>query len=329
MAFLTGLSLGLLFVDLSTAFASVVRALALPTDASDVEWRRRLMDSGFTDSEASGIMQEVHDEDLWAQSGGCTHLQTLLKELHIDTWASNEGLAGVIRCESGTLAGTPTADFVFILAFARVLQKARIELQTAGLIHNVDTEGAAQYFGESELHGQTLGMQDADYMDDTVFPIVAPARKLVDAVVAAAVIISDTFAQYGFKVNFGSGKTEAVLIFRGAGAIKEQRRLAQTGNAATLSTRAGSRELRFVASYKHLGSKITNTAEILPEIKARMAVMKAALLPLRKQVLQCHAVAPENCATIATGSLLSKGAFQTSAWPSPYIPRSSWYSIPA
>ena len=43
----------------------------------------------------------------------------------METWASSEGLAGVLRFEAGTLAGTPTADFVFILAFGRVLEKAR------------------------------------------------------------------------------------------------------------------------------------------------------------------------------------------------------------
>ena len=192
----------------------------------------------------------MHAEDSWIRSGGCAHLQSLVRELRTDTWASTEGLAGVIRFEAGTLAGTPTADLVFILAFARVLQKARSRLQEAGLIDHVTTTGADDYFGDATLAGDALQMQDADHMGDTVFPIMAPACQLVDRLVAATTIVADTFAQYGFTVNFDKGKTEAVLLFRGRGAIREQRRLAMSGNSAQCQTRAGARELRFVASYK-------------------------------------------------------------------------------
>ena len=44
-------------VDLSTVFASVVRALAIPTEATDMAWHARLLQLVFSESEASKIIQ--------------------------------------------------------------------------------------------------------------------------------------------------------------------------------------------------------------------------------------------------------------------------------
>ena len=156
VAQLLKLSLGLLFVDLSTAFASVVRALALPTDVTDSDWRAKLLMTGFTEEEADEVIQEVHACDEWSDAGGSAHVQALITQLHIGTWAATEGLAGVLHFQSGTLAGTPAADLVFISAFARVLKQTRRNLCDAGLLWRVDTSGAEAYFGDNRLAGNEL-----------------------------------------------------------------------------------------------------------------------------------------------------------------------------
>ena len=79
------MSLGLLFVDLSTAFASVVRALAMPTDATDSAWKERLMTTGFTSEEVENVFSEVHGMNEWVAARGSRHVQALLKELHVGT----------------------------------------------------------------------------------------------------------------------------------------------------------------------------------------------------------------------------------------------------
>ena len=128
-------------------------------------------------------------------------------------------------------------------------------------------------------------------------------------------IVTNTFAIYGFSVNFSPGKTETVLFFNGEGAIKVRRALAAMGNTIKFHTKSGVKDLRVVSAYKHLGTKIVSSAEILPEVKTRMAQMREAMVPTRKQILERHEVEPEKRATIATATLLTKGAYQTSAWP--------------
>ena len=168
------MSLGILFVDLSTAFASVVRALTLPTDVSDDSWKARLRANGFSDVEADEVVHDVHANNEWIAAGGSIHLQALLKELHVGTWAATEGLAGVVHFQSGTLAGTPAADLVFIAAFARVLKRTRRALDDAGLLQTIDATGADHYFGDATLAGIGQTLHDVDYMDDTAFQLSLP-----------------------------------------------------------------------------------------------------------------------------------------------------------
>ena len=109
--------------------------------------------------------------------------------------------------------------------------------------------------------------------------------------------------------------TETVLFFVGEGAIRMKRKLAAMGNTISCNTRCGVKDLRVVEIYKHLGSNIASSGEILPEIKARMAQVSEAMVSLKKRALLNHDVDPEKRAAIATAYLLTKGAFQTSAWP--------------
>ena len=116
-------------------------------------------------------------------------------------------------------------------------------------------------------------------------------------------------------MNFSPGKTEGVTFINGTGAIKEQRFLAVVGHKIGCPTRLGRRQLRIAPTYKRLGTKIVSSAEILPEIKTRSAQMREAAVPLRKKVIERHEVDPCKRASIVTAHLLTKGAFQTSAWP--------------
>ena len=54
-------SVALLFVDLRSAFASVVRTLAVPTGVSDDVWRQRLAKNGYSNEEVKQIFSLTSD----------------------------------------------------------------------------------------------------------------------------------------------------------------------------------------------------------------------------------------------------------------------------
>ena len=136
-------SLALVFVDIRTAFAAVVRKLALLVDASDEVWKLRLRANGFSEGEISDIFVEVNAMQEWQEAGGVAHVLSLLADFHENTWISSEGLARVVRCSSGSLAGTPLADLVFVSAFRRVTRRLQMRMQEEGYDWWADADGAA------------------------------------------------------------------------------------------------------------------------------------------------------------------------------------------
>ena len=90
-------SVALLFVDLRSAFASVARRLAIPTGVSDDVWRQRLVKNGYSNEAIERIFSDSRCACDWRDNGGSKHLLLILRELHVHTWASFEGLAGVIE----------------------------------------------------------------------------------------------------------------------------------------------------------------------------------------------------------------------------------------
>ena len=144
------------------------------------------------------------------------------------SWLSFEGLRGVVRCITGTLAGTSLADLLYSLAFLRVLKRLRDELSQAGMTWEIDAKGASAYFGGLDLGPESFEVFDASYVDDLVVPVVASAPNLVAKLSETAAILVRVFSLFGFQVNFSRGNTEAMLFFKGAGAITAERHLSHT-----------------------------------------------------------------------------------------------------
>eukprot|EP00973_Karenia_brevis_P008419 1138327-Karenia_brevis.AAC.1 len=59
---------------------------------------------------------------------------------------SFEGLSGVVKNESGTMAGMSLADVMFISAFKRVIGRITDCLGSAGLVHEIDVSGVNEFF---------------------------------------------------------------------------------------------------------------------------------------------------------------------------------------
>jgi hypothetical protein len=113
-------SFSAVFVDLSTAYASMNRRLAVGSDITDVELAARLRASGFDKDSIVRILSELRTLKVWDQVQTPRQLQALLQELLTGTWLAQEHIAGVLAYVSGTSAGTPLADLIFVVAFRTV-----------------------------------------------------------------------------------------------------------------------------------------------------------------------------------------------------------------
>ena len=106
----------------------------------------------------------------------------------------------------------------------------------------------------------------------------------IAAVAAQASIVHRVFADHALKVNFGPGKTEAVLRLAGRGAPEARRFIAENGGIP-INLEGRSLLLVVVPDYRHMGVRLSPQGRMQPEVKARAGAMDSALKALKARVL--------------------------------------------
>ena len=185
-------SSALLFIDLSQAFASLVRRVCMADPTSDEGWLSALRASGYQDSEVKSIYDAVasiswlcdshteQDDSSFSSSSSSSPNATslfplcLASSFYNNFWFSTQGLVNVVRTQRGSGAGTPLADIIFGLAMARVIYVLREE---------VSENGYQASLGKGD---KEVVFKDLSYHDDLVIPVVDQAERLVDKVAAVA-----------------------------------------------------------------------------------------------------------------------------------------------
>ena len=124
----------IIFLDVDTAFASMIRHFILPSDCSDPEpvFSRRLFSLGFSSEEANEIYQQAARSQHWYTAGGSDQLNRVMKDLYQHTWATTEGMPCVYTTPSGSVAGTPLGDLVFTFTITRIFRFTRARLAGRG-----------------------------------------------------------------------------------------------------------------------------------------------------------------------------------------------------
>lgn len=101
-----GRSVCLVFLDIATAFASLLRRIVHAIDSGDEEWLHKLWAAGFSEEDIQSIYRDVC-RSAWADAEANTCALALATELHRYMWNSQEGLKGVLWTSRGTGAGAP------------------------------------------------------------------------------------------------------------------------------------------------------------------------------------------------------------------------------
>ncbi len=119
------------------------------------------------------ICEVINDKDwvrdVFRDKPAASFAWSLLIKFYCSTWFSQDYISGVVKTSFGCMAGTPPADIIYALAFARVRFKRNSCLKDKGLESILD----------AHRHAASLAASDVDYCDDTVFPVVVSAGELV------------------------------------------------------------------------------------------------------------------------------------------------------
>ena len=89
-----GVSCAVLFLDIVTAFATLLRRIVFDVCHSDERWLMQLRDSGFSQDEIKSIYECVCSS-LWSCDGSDLHAARLAEQFYVNTWISTEGISKV------------------------------------------------------------------------------------------------------------------------------------------------------------------------------------------------------------------------------------------
>ena len=242
-----GISTATLFIDLRSAFHHMIRELIFATTNHLLKDTLALMlDAKDFDIERLHLQLE----ELCAASitDIPTGLRRFLHDIHQHTWFRLRGSQqqiqdGCSHTRRGTRPGSPLADIGFNLMMTDLLK----EIQAA-LMDDEDFRNGADALGTY--------VPPVAWMDDVAICLATVLPCQLTSLCKRAVAAAHTAFQHrGLSMNLDSGKTELVVMFRGAGAVQCRSEMFDREAAPQIVVTTDSHiiSVRVAASYKHLG----------------------------------------------------------------------------
>ena len=262
-----GLSGGIVFFDVKSAYYSVIRDCVVSSHAN-----RR--DTAYVQSRAQALFADAGQRQRFvtALQGG-----NLLEMFGADPATVAYFQAHLQRdtdkafqATSGTAPGSPVADVLFGLIFSQFLHTLHGALVAQGL------QAQVAWLDQDGLPARQACPGHPTWADDlAVLFQVDSADKVVPAVRFIATTADAELRQLGLEPNFLPNKSEAMPVFHGKGS-KGARRSALHAATPTVAFErgdGGQEAIRLVAEYTHLGTVIRSDMSEVPNIRKRESYM--------------------------------------------------------
>ena len=293
------LSSAVIFVDISSAFHSMIREFIFQR-AGPLHPRLAevLTSAGF----------DIHAIDAKLNDGfeGARHIDPtvarLLQDSHCHTWYTLGQSNITHQTERGSRPGSPLADVAFNALMSLVLR----DLQTQCDQH-VPLQNAFCSLGMRAL--------PVSWVDDLAVPVVAleasQLQPIVQWTLSTAVQIC---AQYGLTINLKKNKTEVVPAFRGAQA-PECRKELFFDHFARIPLQDGQQQVQCVSHYEHLGTHYQSDGGIDAEVKHRVSRALQAHRQVRKPILMNKYLSPQTRLRLLEALILPVLLHGAGNWP--------------
>ena len=299
------LSMGCLFIDVRGAYHYLIRDLVMGAD---------------NDQDLEGVIRSLQEEDvdtrgvrLWAQVpsileriGVDKRLIAMLREIHVDTWASMPHIEGTLRTRRGSRPGSPLADAIF--------HALMLDLHTE--VHRILEEDAIIVAGFEKAG---LGVNAVTWADDLTIPVITETgQELPGAIQRVMSRVYVAFERKGLILNMEQHKTAGVLHFRGAGAPalrKEHLLIAKPGQTIPIGQ---GREcwLHYVASYKHLGTMFCAGGDLSKEVHHRIGIAAGTFQSMKKAVFGNRHIGAATKLKLLEALVFSQLYYGLSTWES-------------
>ena len=264
-----GLSSGLLFTDVRSAFYTTLRHFVgvQPSPESFPDWCRSV---GLSADEVELLEAALLMDSFHLDSVAGPFLKERVQDVLSSTWFSVAGSSVVASSTKGSRPGDPLADILYGFVMASVLKSIQADFAEHRLTMQLTLAGILSDEGPAEIP-LVLAIS---WHDDAVFSFVADSAGVLErSAQQASRLVFQQFRQRGFEMSFAAGKMELLLSPQGKGSQGVRKTLfAREPPAVYILPDFGhALAIRLVRSYQHLGSLVELDARLQPEIKRRLA----------------------------------------------------------
>ncbi|CAE8636706.1 unnamed protein product [Polarella glacialis] len=238
-------SAGAVFVDITSAFYSVIKQLC---------------------HDVKGVGQ---------------HLEAVVGAFNHHTWFSTQNVSTVVADARGSRPGDTFGDVLFNFIAAWMLKEINLSLTAVDINVVIEWSGERNCIPAGQGSDLSpLELNQVAWVDDIVFLFRGndPTSVIAKATVCKEIVV-DTFAKYGFAVNLKPGKTECLLMFRGkeAAAARHQVLNVQGAKLPFNSIVHGKQMLNVVLEHVYLGSTVDYKGSMTREMRKRASMAMAGV----------------------------------------------------
>ena len=319
-------SWALLFLDLAKAFDSIIREYLYGVG------RGKLSDLS-ADLQRAGIPAPVAQEaqtylethpPLLEQAGMTPEDVRQIADWHTGTWFAVRGAEhDVVLARRGARQGCRLGALCFNLAYELALGRARQRFREAGITLELRTPKhvaipwTTALDSREDLHETTNTDVDGEYVDDAVFAFLETEhggpQQVLDQLGMATDLLVHEFARLGLTINFGPGKSAAMVKLFGNGSRKlHQSALLQNGREQFTSP--GGFTLEIVHHFTHLGTIHQDAGGHQADGRRKAAKAQQAFAPLAVPIFGSKAIAESTRIKLANSLVLSRSLFAVAAW---------------
>jgi len=269
------LSCATLFVDVKTAFASVIRELIYHGRMSDGDVLKLFHKFNFNPEIFQQFRAVMGGPSAMEIAQAPENLTKAFASFVGNSYFHTKGVESVVIYESGTGAGNPLADLAFAFLAARVLHETDTRIIADNLHVDIPDTPLSIVSATPLGSGKFTG---ASYVDDTFFACIdkSPAA-CVEKSRSICTIVIDVFSCHGLLLNYLYGKTGFMFQLRGTNALSIVKSFEGTPPYIPVSSLAlGSTNIFVYSDYKHVGSFCNTTASYAQEAGMRCNASKAA-----------------------------------------------------
>ena len=287
-----GQSVGVLFLDIRSAYYRVVRQLMTgrPTQAESIARMMQYFDLGDTDPQS--LFRTIAERTQDQEQALDRQREILLEEMMDSTWFTSRHRTTLVESLAGTRPGDGLADLVFGLVFHRITKRIHARLAEELNVQPHAVQGQFDIFGEEAGPANIHSMPeliDVVWADDLAMAWRSPtAAELEDGMKKITRAVFAECLDHALIPNLKTGKTEILMVVKGAGcrAVKADLFNKIEPYLCVPDVPEDLQRVRMIATYRHLGTRISIGLHHKPELKARCGQAGAIYRKFRKQLFQ-------------------------------------------